>query len=120
MLKTQVRMRGVRFCAAVLVASGLALATAACRHLSAPTGPAEPPQAASPTNASAARAYAGLKLRDDTASGQTLVSWVFPGPLAGTGFASPYVNRGDSLRSVNGKPASVAAFAKLIESAKPG
>jgi hypothetical protein len=61
-----------------------------------------------------------LLLRDDAASGQALVSWVYPGPLAGTGFRSPHLNRGDTVRAVNGKPTSATAFKDLVLAAKPG
>ena len=41
------------------------------------------------------QAYADLILRDHPASGGSLVGWVLPGPLKGTAFASPYLNRGE-------------------------
>jgi len=49
-----------------------------------------------------------------------LVGWVMPGPLKGKTFTSPFLNRGDIILAVNGKPMGKKAFDELLARSKPG
>ncbi len=115
--------------AAVLRLAAAALTTAAvagCAHLGerppVPTaGPAsEPETAAQAAGQVVGQAYAGLSLRDDAASGRTVVGWVYPGPLRGDGFHSPHLKRGDVLVAVNGHPLRAEEFKTLVRQSAPG
>jgi len=64
--------------------------------------------------------HAGLKLRDDVKLGLPLVSWIYPGPLEGTGMSSRYLNRGDTVLSVNDQQINAAQFDELVKQSKPG
>jgi hypothetical protein len=66
------------------------------------------------------QAYAGLVCRDHHESGGMLVGWVMPGPLQGKAFTSPFLNRGDIIVAVNGKPMGKMAWRELLERAEPG
>lgn len=66
------------------------------------------------------QAYAGLLCRDHADTGGMLVGWVLPGPLKGKTFSSPFVNRGDIILAVNGKPMGKKAFEELLGRSKPG
>jgi len=68
----------------------------------------------------AEQAYIGLSCRDHAETGGMLVGWVMPGPLKGKTFTSPFVNRGDIILAVNGKPMGKKAFEELLERLKPG
>jgi len=68
----------------------------------------------------AEQAYAGLFCRDHAATGGMLVGWVMPGPLKGKTFTSPFLNRGDIILAVNGKPMGKKAFEELLGRSKPG
>ncbi len=68
----------------------------------------------------AEQAYAGLLCRDHAETGGMLVGWVLPGPLKGKTFTSPFVNRGDIILAVNGKPMGKKAFEELLGRSKPG
>lgn len=82
-----------------------------------------PPAESGATAASASTklpgAFVGLTLRDVPGVG-TVVSWVMPGPLNGTGLESPSVCRPDLIVGVNGKPVDEAGFRRIVEMAKPG
>lgn len=64
------------------------------------------------------RAWLGLLVRD--IPGGCIVTMVLPGPLDGGGITSPTLCRPDSLETINAEPASAAALAATIASAKPG
>jgi len=49
-----------------------------------------------------------------------LIGWVMPGPLKGKTFKSPFINRGDIILAVNGKPMGKKAFDELLGRSKPG
>jgi len=66
------------------------------------------------------QAYAGLLCRDHAETGGMLVGWVMPGPLKGKTFSSPFLNRGDIILAVNGKPMGKKAFDELLGRSKPG
>ena len=66
------------------------------------------------------QAYCGLTVSDYGDSGTMVVGWILPGPLQGTTFESPFMNRGDLILSVNGKPMKQAEFTEFIEASKPG
>lgn len=65
------------------------------------------------------RAFSGLTLRDDD-TGVVLVAHIAPGPLEGRGFRSPYLQRGDTILSINGEPMTAKAFEELVSNAKVG
>ncbi len=44
--------------------------------------------------------YVGVSLRHDVAANKCLVSWIYPGPLNGTGFNSDHLTRGEYLLQV--------------------
>lgn len=65
--------------------------------------------------------FLGLSVRDTGTPGEVIVGWVYPGPLQGTGFNSPNVDRGDMLRAVDGtRITNAAQFNDLIKALSPG
>ena len=70
--------------------------------------------------------YVGLALRDISglpgAGDHTVVSWIFPGPLNGSGLQSEThdLARPDLIVSVDGRPMNADAFAEYVKSKKPG
>jgi len=65
--------------------------------------------------------YLGLSLRD-LPSGQTIISWILPGPLHGVGIAAPNVDlaRPDILVSVDGQAMQREQFRDYVREAEPG
>ncbi|MDY7109242.1 MAG: hypothetical protein SYC29_11465 [Planctomycetota bacterium] len=65
--------------------------------------------------------YIGLALRD-IPDGNTVVSWLFPGPLNGRGLEAPDVDlaRPDVIVAVNGEPMNAEQFKEFIRSSAPG
>ena len=76
-------------------------------------GPAEKPLAK--------QGYVGLALRD-IPSGDTVVSWLFPGPLGGKGLTASAVDlaRPDVIAAVNGERMNADEFKELIRNSPPG
>lgn len=68
--------------------------------------------------------YLGVAVRDYTTSDQQnkcIVSWIYPGPLEGTGFNSKYMTRGDFLLAVNDHDVHTQdEFTNLFKSFNPG
>lgn len=63
--------------------------------------------------------FLGLSLRD-TADG-TVVGWVYPGPLGGTGFDSSVgIKRGDNFVSLDGQEINAADFKEAVAAMSPG
>ncbi len=62
--------------------------------------------------------WAGLLVRDQAEG--LVVGWVLPGPLEGTTFKSPKVNRGDVILSVNGTVMDEKGFKAFLAAAHPG
>ena len=62
--------------------------------------------------------YSGLRLRENPEG--VVVSGVLPGPLAGDGFQSASIWRGDLIVSINGQALDVAGYRKLLSSLAAG
>lgn len=62
--------------------------------------------------------YAGLSLRDNPEG--CVVSRVYAGPLAGDGFKSASLWRGDLIVSVDGRKVDAAGFGALVATHEPG
>jgi len=63
-------------------------------------------------------AYSGLRLRQNPEG--VVVSGVLPGPLAGDGFQSASIWRGDLIVSLNGQALDVAGYRQLLSSLAAG
>ncbi len=65
--------------------------------------------------------FLGLSVRD-IKSGHTVVSWIYPGPLHGTGISAPAsdIFRPDLLVAVDGQALNAETFAPYIQGLAPG
>ena len=99
------------------------LLAAACSHVGGPGAAvvgSKPTAGSEAARGAVGRAYAGLTLRDNVAAGETVISWIYPGPLKGDGFNSPHLKRGDVLRAVDGRPLGAEAFRQRVKNSRPG
>lgn len=65
------------------------------------------------------QAYSGVMVRDDP-GGALLVAGVLPGPLAGDGYRSEQLDRGDTILSVNGQRVNAEGFQRIMNEATVG